>query len=62
MGSFGDSDNSPTKTYLIEHHDTPLALKNFNYSFSKRLAEGLYDLNADPNELNNLASNKTIWQ
>ncbi len=53
--TYGDIDDSPTKTYLIEHRDTPGVKRLFDLSVAKRPAEELYDLHKDPNQLNNVA-------
>lgn len=58
VGPFGDIDNSPTKTYMVEHQKDPAGRKIFNYSFAKRQAEELYDVQGDPDELVNLVNNK----
>jgi uncharacterized sulfatase len=52
---YGDIDNSPTKTYMMEHRDEPQVAKLFELGFGKRPAEELYDLRKDPGELNNVA-------
>ena len=49
-----DCDNGPTKTWLLEHRtEHPRA---FALCFGKRPAEELYDLAADPWQLENLAT------
>lgn len=53
--SYGDIDNSPTKTYMMEHGDELQVKKLFELGFGKRPAEELYDLRTDPGELNNVA-------
>ena len=52
---YADIDNSPTKTYMMEHRDEPQVAKLFELGFGKRPAEELYDLRNDPGELNNVA-------
>jgi len=52
---YGDTDGSPTKTYMIEHHSDPKVSKLFELAFEKREASELYDLRKDPAQLNNVA-------
>lgn len=53
---YGDVDNGPTKTYMVENRETDnLHRRLFQLAFSKRPAEELYDLKADPDQLNNVA-------
>lgn len=54
--SYGDIDNSPTKTYMMEHRNDPGVEKLFKLAFEKRPAEELYDLRRDPGQLNNVAN------
>ncbi len=54
--SFADTDNGPSKTFLIEHQDDPAVKKHFDLAFAKRPAEELYDLKTDPDELVNVAA------
>jgi uncharacterized sulfatase len=52
-GGFGDSDGGPTKTLIVQNKDRyPW---HFELAFGKRPAEELYDVKADPHQLNNLA-------
>jgi N-sulfoglucosamine sulfohydrolase len=53
--SFADTDNGPTKTFLMQHRDDPKVKKYFDLAFAKRPAEELYDLKADPDQLANVA-------
>jgi len=57
--TYGDIDDSPTKTYLIEHRDDPAVKRLFDLAVAKRPAEELYDLRQDPNQLNNVAANSS---
>ncbi len=57
IGRFADCDNGPTKTFLMDNRNHPDYNKFFTLSFAKRPAEELYDLDKDPDQLNNLASN-----
>ena len=53
--TYGDIDDSPTKTYMIEHRDDPGVERLLNLAVGKRPAEELYDLRKDPDQLNNVA-------
>lgn len=53
--SFADTDNGPSKTFLMEHRDDPEVKRYFELSFAKRPAEELYDLKSDPDQLVNVA-------
>ncbi len=57
MNIFPDSDNGPTKTFLIENANDPKYKSYFEWSFAKRPAEELYDIKNDPDQINNLADN-----
>ncbi|MHC4124441.1 MAG: sulfatase family protein, partial [Planctomycetota bacterium] len=48
-------DESPTKTYLLEHQNEPDIKPFFKKIFKKRPAEELYDVKNDPAQINNLA-------
>ena len=56
VGPFGDCDNGPTKDFILAHRDEPQFSKFFKWCFAKRPAEELYDLAADPDELDNVAA------
>lgn len=53
--SFADTDNGPTKTYMMDHRDDPAVRKLFDLAFAKRPGEELYDLRKDPDQLDNVA-------
>ncbi|MDA7921872.1 sulfatase [Verrucomicrobiales bacterium] len=54
---YGDTDNGPTKTYIVENKDKDEVHRmSYDLCFSKRPAEELYDLTNDPEQLVNLAS------
>ncbi len=55
LNSFADSDNGPTKTFLMEHANEPEYKRFYQWSFAKRPAEELYDITTDPYQLHNLA-------
>jgi N-sulfoglucosamine sulfohydrolase len=57
-GGYGDTDGSPTKSYLWDHrNDQPEA---FARAFGKRPAEELFAVNDDPYNLKNLANNAAM--
>jgi N-sulfoglucosamine sulfohydrolase len=54
---FGDCDNSPTKSYMVENRDKDAAHRRlYDLAFAKRPAEELYDLKKDPEQLENVAA------
>lgn len=54
---YADTDNGPTKTYIINNKDKDEAHKRaYDLSFAKRPAEELFDLKTDPGQLTNVAS------
>lgn len=53
---YGDIDDSPSKTYMMEHRDEPAVKPLFDLAFAKRPAEELYDLSKDPHQLRNVAA------
>lgn len=53
--SYTDCDAGPTKSFLIESKDESKIAKYYDLSFAKRAAVELYDCNADPDQVNNLA-------
>lgn len=53
--SFADTDNGPTKSFLIQQQSDPGVKKSFDLAFAKRPAEELYDLKKDPEQLVNVA-------
>ena len=56
VGPYGDCDNSPTKSFIIDHREGPTGNSAFQASFGKRPAEELYDLRKDPDQLRNIAN------
>ncbi len=52
---YNDIDESPTKTYMIEHRHDRKVKKLFDLAFGKRPGEELYDLRKDPRQLHNVA-------
>jgi uncharacterized sulfatase len=57
-GGYGDTDGGASKTYLCEHRREHARL--FDAAFGKRPAEELYDVTADPANLNNLAASPRL--
>lgn len=55
MNHFSDCDDSPTKSFLIDHKDDPEISRYYNLSFSKRPAVELYDCETDKDQVHNLA-------
>lgn len=56
MGSFTDCDRGPTKRFITEHRDDPEYRSFYELCFAKRPAEELYDVENDPDQVNNLAA------
>lgn len=53
---FADTDNGPTKTYMVENRDKNETHRLlYDLSFAKRPAIELYDLKKDPGQLRNVA-------
>ncbi len=54
---FADTDNGPTKTYMVENRDRDAGHRRlYDLAFEKRPAEELYDLASDPDQLVNVAA------
>jgi uncharacterized sulfatase len=53
---YADIDASPTKSYMLKHREDPEVKRLFDLAFAKRPAEELYDLQKDPDQLNNVAA------
>jgi arylsulfatase A-like enzyme len=62
VGPFGDCDNSPTKSLILDRRDDPQLAPFFRRAFAKRPADELYDLASDPWQINNVASQATYAQ
>ncbi|MBD3375553.1 sulfatase-like hydrolase/transferase [candidate division KSB1 bacterium] len=55
--AFRDMDGSPTKSWIMSIRDDTQYRKYWDWTFAKRPAEELYEINKDPLQLNNLAGN-----
>jgi N-sulfoglucosamine sulfohydrolase len=56
---YGDTDNGPTKAFMIANRDQNPELHRFyQLAFAKRPAEELYDLVQDPDQLRNVANER----
>ncbi len=56
---FGDTDNGPTKTYMVDNKDKDEEHRRaYTLAFGHRPAEELYDLRNDPDQLNNVADDE----
>ena len=55
VGPFGDIDGGISKTLLLDRREHPAIARFFALATAKRPAEELYDLNADPAQLTNVA-------
>ena len=56
VGPYGDIDGGLSKTLLLERRDDPAIARFFALATAKRPAEELYDLQADPGQLINVAA------
>ncbi len=52
---FRDCDGGPTKSFILKNRDKPGMERYYDLCFAKRPAEELYDCEADPFQLKNLA-------
>ncbi len=55
VGDFGDVDGSRAKEFILANRDKPEMRRFFEINFAKRPEEELYDLRADPHQIDNLA-------
>ncbi|MDZ7723221.1 MAG: sulfatase-like hydrolase/transferase [candidate division KSB1 bacterium] len=56
MNSHSDCDNSPTKSFLIDHKNDPELSRYYQLCFAKRPPVELYDCDTDKDQVNNLAA------
>ncbi|MGE0607541.1 MAG: sulfatase [Pirellulales bacterium] len=54
--AFADMDASPTKAWLVRHRHEPQGKPFYDLSFVPRPGEELYDLQADPDQMRNVAA------
>ena len=54
--AYADLDASPTKAWMIHHRGEDAIQQQYEIGFGKRPEEELYDLNEDPDHMNNLAN------
>ncbi len=59
---FSDTDNGPTKKWMIAHANEPEVRPLFKQCFAKRPAVELYDLRKDPHQMNNVAEDPDYAQ
>ena len=62
IGRFADCDDGPTKFFLMDHRENPEYKRFFDLAFAKRPAEELYDMENDPDQLNNIADDPRYSQ
>jgi len=62
QGTFGDIDDSPTKSYMMQHQNDEKVKKLFAMSFGKLGAEELYAIDKDPAQMNNLADDSAYTE
>jgi N-sulfoglucosamine sulfohydrolase len=55
VGPYGDTDDSPSKQYILQNKAQQSIMHYFNLCFAKRPMEELYNLQTDPDQVNNLA-------
>lgn len=55
VGPFGDVDNGPTKTLILDRREERGIRQYFRLAFAKRPADELYDLRDDPEQIENVA-------
>lgn len=54
--NWADTDDGPTKKYLLEHRVELVPIKSYELCFGKRPQDELYDIKNDPWQINNLAA------
>lgn len=59
---YGEIDSSPTKTFMMEHRNDHGIARLAELSFGLRPAEELYDLQHDPQQMNNVAGDLEYLQ
>jgi arylsulfatase A-like enzyme len=54
--AYADCDGGPTKAYIVGHREEAACRRSYELCFARRPSEELYDVQADPYQLTNLAS------
>ncbi len=57
IGQHPDTDDGPTKRFILDHREDRQFRRFYELCFSRRPAEELYDVQADPAQVRNLAGN-----
>lgn len=57
-----DEDAGPTKAWLVTHRNEPDVQPFFEHAYGQRPREELYDLNKDPHQMHNVASDPAYQQ
>jgi N-sulfoglucosamine sulfohydrolase len=60
--AFADMDASPTRAWLVAHRNDAKWKWHYDYAFAKRPAEELFDMNKDPDQVKNVASDPAYAQ
>jgi arylsulfatase A-like enzyme len=56
IGRHADCDDGPTKSFILAHRDDEQHRRIYDLCFARRPAEELYDVEADPDQVHNLAA------
>ena len=57
--TLADQDAGPTKAWIVSNRKNPKVKPFYDHAFGKRPREELYDMNKDPDQMNNLAMDKS---
>ena len=60
--NFADCDDGPSKQFIMKHRDDPQIHRFYQSCFAKRPAEELYDCQADPDQVKNLAADESYGE
>ncbi len=55
-----DEDAGPTKAWMVKHHDDYSWKEYYERAYGKRPRFELYDLNKDPDQINNIAGKPEV--